>query len=653
MNKKNNSYYESWESEISAELITKQGLRLSEVKIDDERIYWLEGRPEESGRYVIVSRKINEKKIIDILPKGYNSRNAVHEYGGASFTVQQGKVFFTNWDDQRIYCIDNNKIFPISAEPEVNRGFRYADLILTMDSKWIICVREDHNVKGEPKNEIVAITTDGSFNLEVLLTGSDFYSSPRLNKQNDKLSWTEWNHPNMPWDGSELKQANIDISNCSIEKSEFISGGVDTSILQPEWSDSGELFFVSDESGWWNLHKNEEGENINILDESKEHAGPSWQFGFKTYDFYEEDKIILRGLSENKKNGLIRILDFSGNIKEEIGIPYTHISYINVLGENLFFIGSSPSKNDELVKYNLQQKVTEVIKKSSNLNIDKSEFSIPEEIEFPTTQNSQSYAFYYPPKNSKYLESEVIPPLLVISHGGPTSATSNSLNLSVQFWTNRGFAVVDVNYRGSTGYGRKYRDELKGNWGVYDAEDCISAVKYLAEKKLVDPKKVVIKGGSAGGYTTINALTFYDEFAAGATYYGIADLSVFIDDTHKFESRYLDSLIGKYPDEKEKYFERSAINFTDKLSSPMIILQGSEDKIVPVSQAEIMAEGLRKKQIPFSLIIYEGEQHGFRQAKNIKSSLESELYFYSKVLNFSLNENISPVKIENENNLPK
>ena len=351
MNTSKKTFKESWKSEISAELITKQGLRLSEIKIDGEKIYWLEGRPKESGRYVIVSKSLNESKARDILPRGYNSRNSVHEYGGASFTVKNDKVFFTNWDDQRIYCIDDKKIFPITPSPHLEKSLRYSDLILTKDTKWIICIRENHDNEGEPINEIVAVKTDGSFHVKILISGNDFYSSPRLNKNNDKLTWTQWSHPNMPWDETELCSAPIDSKNCSIGEINFIAGGGGISILQPEWSDKGELIYVSDESGWWNLHKSNNGKNKNILDEPKEHAGPSWQFGFKTYDFYKKDNIILRGLSDDKKEGLIRILDLNGKIKEEINLDHTQISYLNVHGDNLFFIGSSPSKNDEIIKY--------------------------------------------------------------------------------------------------------------------------------------------------------------------------------------------------------------------------------------------------------------------------------------------------------------
>ena len=342
----------------------------------------------------------------------------------------------------------------------------------------------------------------------------------------------------------------------------------------------------------------------------------------------------------------------SGEILEEIQVKHTSISDLSFCDGNAIYVGSSPTTNTEVCSLNLNTKNLNILKESNPIQIDNDEISIPEAISFDTTSNDIAYAYFYKPKNKNFEGSkEEKPPLLVISHGGPTGATSNALNLSIQFWTNRGFAVVDVNYRGSAGYGRKFRDALKGNWGIYDTDDCIAAVDFLSKQDLVDSLRVAIKGGSAGGYTTINALTFHNRFAVGATYYGIADLSVFIDDTHKFESRYLDSLIGKYPEEKEKYYNRSAINFTDQLSCPMIIFQGTEDKIVPPSQAEIMAQGLRDKKIPFALIMYEGEQHGFRQSKNIKSSLESELYFYSKVLNFKAFDKLEEINIENSDKL--
>ena len=643
------SHYGSWESTITPEKIIEGGLRFSEIRSNGSELYFLEGRPEESGRYVIV-KQTSEGNISDVIPKEFNSRNAVHEYGGGSFAVGKKNIYFTNWDDQRIYKVNGENVNPVTKEPPFEKSIRYSDLTLSIDEEWLFCVRETHFEKGEAKNELVAISITKGSQL-VLCTGRDFYSSPRINPANNKICWLEWDHPNMPWDGTELSIGDFDLNGISNKK--LIDGSKNISIIQPEWSESGELIYISDESGWWNLKKYSENKKSTILDEKNEHGGPSWQFGFRTY-FIKDNFIYLKGSSKTKNKGLIRKISTSGQIIEEIEVLHTSLGDLTFFDNKALYIGASPVSNSEIVSLDLEKKELKTIKESNPLAIDNEEISMPEEITFPTTKNATAYGYFYKPKNKKYEgSSQEKPPVLVISHGGPTSATSNALNLSIQYWTNRGIAVVDVNYRGSTGYGRKFRDSLKGNWGVYDTDDCIAAVDYLSEKGLVDSERAAIKGGSAGGYTTINALTFHDRFAVGATYYGIADLSVFIDDTHKFESKYLESLIGKYPEEKDKYYDRSAINFTDQLSCPMIIFQGTEDKIVPPSQAEIMAEGLREKKIPFSLIMYEGEQHGFRQSKNIISSLESELYFYSQVLGFEPFDKLNEISIENSENLKK
>ena len=649
MNSKIKSNYGSWESEITPQKIIEGGLRFSEIRSNGSELYFLEGRPEESGRYVIVKQN-NMGEIEDVIPENFNSRNAVHEYGGGSFAVGKKNIYFTNWDDQRIYVVKGKNTSALTIEPPFEKSIRYSDLTLSYDEEWIYCVRETHFEKGEAKNELVAISTTKKQTI-VLCTGRDFYSSPRINPINNEICWLEWDHPNMPWDGTELFIGNFDSNGLSEKK--FIDGSKNISIIQPEWSESGELIYISDESGWWNLKKYSDNKKSTILDEETDHGEPSWNFGVRTY-FIKDNFIYLRGSSKNKNKGLIRKINLSGQIIEEIEVLHTSIGGLSFIDNKALYIGASPVSNSEIVSLDLEKKEIKTIKESSKLEIDSEEISIPEEITFTTTENATAYGYFYKPKNKKYQgSSEEKPPVLVISHGGPTSATSNALNLSIQYWTNRGIAVVDVNYRGSTGYGKKFRDSLKGNWGIYDTDDCIAAVDYLSEKGLVDPERAAIKGGSAGGYTTINALTFHDRFAVGATYYGIADLSVFIDDTHKFESKYLESLIGRYPEEKQKYYDRSAINFTDQLSCPMIIFQGTEDKIVPPSQAEIMAEGLREKKIPFSLIMYEGEQHGFRQSKNIISSLESELYFYSQVLGFVPFDQLNEINIENSENLKK
>jgi len=643
MNKKIKRVHGSWKSSITSDLIVNGGVKFSEIRIDGTDLYFLEGRPDEAGRYVIM-KKTSDGNIFDMIPENFNSRNAVHEYGGGSFAVNNKIIFFTNWEDQRIYKIENKKISPLTEIPSIEKGVRYADLTISFDLNWLFCVRETHFENKEANNDLVAISIS-SGEIKVISEGRDFYSSPRQQEFGDQICWLEWDHPNMPWDGNELFTAIFNNGNISNKK--HIDGSKEISIVQPEWASSGDLIYISDQSGWWNLKKISNNKKYDLLTETSDHGGPAWQFGFRTFGLTDEN-IILKGNSKNKKNGLLRIIKFNGEIIDELNIIHTSISDVSISENKVIYIGSSPLSNSEIIEFNLDKKSIEVIKESSKLIIDPEDLSVPEEINFESTNNENAYAYFYKPKNKKIEGSTGDkPPLLVISHGGPTSSASNSLNLSVQFWTNRGFAVVDVNYRGSVGYGRKFRDSLKGNWGIYDTDDCIAAVNFLSSKDLVDSNKVAIRGGSAGGYTTINALTFHDTFAVGATYYGIADLSVFIDDTHKFESKYLESLIGKYPEEKQKYYDRSAINFTDMLSCPMIIFQGTEDKIVPPSQAEILAKGLRNKKIPYSLVMFEGEQHGFRQSKNIKASLESELFFYSKVLGFETNEKLLEVKIEN------
>ncbi|MFL2634567.1 MAG: alpha/beta hydrolase family protein [Dehalococcoidia bacterium] len=647
MGTKKQSQFGSWESIFTPETIIEGGLRFSEIRIDNQDIYFLEGRPSESGRSVIIKHS-PDGTTKDVIPSNFNSRNAVHEYGGGSFAVRDEIVFFTNWEDQLIYKISDDKISSITEPSDIPMGIRYADLTLSNDGKWIFCVRETHIKDKEAQNEIVAVSTISSETI-VLASGRDFYSSPRPNPISNQICWSEWDHPNMPWDGNELYIAEFDSQKISDKLK--IDGSTNISIVQPEWTDKGELVYISDGSGWWNLKKYSNQKVSDILAEEIDHGGPAWQFGFRTYFIYE-DCIFLKGSSNDKNKGLIRKISLSGEIIDEIKVNHTSISDLSFCDDKAIYIGASPTTSSQVCSLDLSSGNVDILKESNTIQFDNEEISIAEEIIFDTTSNDISYAYFYKPTNKKFegLKSEK-PPLLVISHGGPTGATSNSLNLSIQYWTNRGFAVVDVNYRGSAGYGRKYRDALKGNWGVYDTDDCIAAVDFLSNRGLVDSSRVAIKGGSAGGYTTINALTFHKRFAVGATYYGIADLSVFIDDTHKFESRYLDSLIGKYPEEKEKYYNRSAINFTDQLSCPMIIFQGTEDKIVPPSQAEIMAQGLRDKKIPFSLIMYEGEQHGFRKSENIKSSLESELFFYSKVLKFTAFDKLNNIKIENSEKL--
>lgn len=637
--------YGSWKSPVTSGLITAGSVRLGELWVDGDDLYWLEGRPHEGGRYVIV-RKSADGEVSDAIPEGFNARTAVHEYGGRAYTVLNGTIYFANWDDQRLYRLAPGATpEPITAEPGIARGDRYADLEITPDGRFIFCVRERHHEDREADNELVVIATDGNSEPAVIATGRDFFSSPRVSPDGTCIAWTTWDHPAMPWDGTELWSATLK-ENGSIDFAAQIAGGKDESVIQPEWSPEGLLHFISDKTGWWNLYSWRSGAAVNLLAEDFDAGGASWQFGFSTYVLKDNDSALVRK-SEGSSGTLISVAPGIGRTGA-IEVPYSDISSLKLAGESVYFIGAGPTQEPEIVRLDLASGKTQSIKKSSTVTVDLNYISVPEPIDFPTTEGATAHAYYYAPKNPEYsgIPGE-LPPLMVISHGGPTSSTSASLSLMTQFWTSRGVAVVDVNYRGSTGYGREYRNALRENWGRYDTHDCIAAADYLATRGFTDRHRTVIRGGSAGGYTTINALTFHNIFAAGAAYYGIADLNVFLHDTHKFESRYLDSLIGPYPQEKQRYFDRSAINFTDQLSAPMIIFQGLEDKIVPPSQAEIMVKALEEKQIMHAYVPFEGEQHGFRKSENIERALEAELYFYGKVLGFNPADDIAPVDIKN------
>jgi dipeptidyl aminopeptidase/acylaminoacyl peptidase len=643
------SPYGSWASPITTDIILAGGLSFSEIRVDGDDVYWLEGRPAEAGRSVVVRRSIDGQEH-DQIPAGFNARTGVHEYGGGVYAVRSGTIYFANWEDQRIYRVPENGLpQALTDPPEIARGDRYADLTINGDNHWLCCVRERHRTKGEPTNDLVAVSAIEPGLLRILMSGHDFYSSPRFSPDGRKICWLSWDHPNMPWDGCVLWVAEFN-GDGSLSNEREIAGSQTQSITQPVWSPDGDLFFVSDISGWWNLTI-WDGHSIRaFLEEESDHAEAAWQFGYSAYGFLKDGSLVLGADSANPAT--FRRFEMDGRELSGLGSEDSTTRYVTTVDQCIIYVGASPVSLPEIVSVNSVTDTRFVLKKSSDIQLDPDGISKPYALTFPTTDNAEAHAFYYPPRNSQVEASDKEkPPLLVITHGGPTGAAVSELSLRVQFWTSRGFAVVDVNYRGSTGHGRSYRDALKGMWGVYDTADCVAAADYLVEQGLADKDRLAIRGGSAGGYTAINALTFYDRFAAGATYYGIADLQALVDDTHKFESRYLDSLIGPYPEAAQLYHDRSAIHFTERLSCPMIIFQGLEDVIVPPSQAELMSTALRNKGIPFSYMLFEGEQHGFRQAKNIKRSLEAELYFYGRVMGFELADNIEPIHIENAEGL--
>jgi dipeptidyl aminopeptidase/acylaminoacyl peptidase len=631
----------SWRSPISSKMLVQGAVRFGDVTTDGSDLYWVEGRPEEEGRYVVVKRSA-DGTIIDVLPKPFSARTTVHEYGGGAIAVHGGVVYFSNYADQRLWRIELGQ----DAQPITPEGkLRFADFVLDMPRHRLVSVCEDHSKSDhEPTNSVVAVDlADGK--ISTLVEGADFYSNPRVSPNRRELSWLAWHHPNLPWDGTELFVAPISADG-TLGKTRKIAGSNDESIFQPTWSPDGTLYFVSDRSNWWNLYADRNGAVASVLPIEAEFGTPQWVFGLTTFAFRTDGKMVARFT----KAGEWSVVEFdpkSGKY-EAIDLPYSSISSIDVAAERLFAIASSPTEPDSLVEIDVTNRKCEVIRRSSSIEAKSEWTSVPQAIEFPTAGGLTAHAFYYPPKNPDFTgplgES---PPLLVLIHGGPTAATAGQFRLTTQYWTSRGFGVCDVNYGGSTGYGREYRNRLRDNWGVVDVADAANAAKYLAAQGKADPKKLVIRGGSAGGYTTLAGLAFTDVFRCGASSYGVSDLSLLAKDTHKFESRYLDRLVGPYPEKESLYRERSPISHLEKFERPVILLQGSEDKIVPPEQAELILASLKKRGVPVAYVPFAGEQHGFRKAENIIRAYESELYFYARILGFESADKIEPVEIFN------
>jgi len=616
--------------------------QLTEVLVRGDEIYWRELRPEQQGRFTIMKRTADEQ-IVEITQLPFNARTTVHEYGGGSYLVVDDTVYFSNFSDQRIYRLRRGAQ-PEPITPKVN--MRYADGILDQLRNRIICVREDHTDAGhEAVNTLVTVGLSGEESGKVLVSGNDFYSSPRLNPNGSRLAWLTWNHPNMPWDGNELWFGEVKADGL-LAQVERVAGGPGESIVQPEWSPDGILHFVSDRTGWWNLYRRC-GDAVEPLHQmAADFARPHWTFGMSSYAFESAKRIICEYTTQGTWH--LAELDTQSLNFKPIKSPYTEITYVQAGSGRVVFAGGSSTQPESIMQVDLETGQPSTVYSSRSVPVDSGHLSIPQAIDFPTSRNLTAHAFFYPPSNRDFTGPRgELPPLIVISHGGPTSAARTTLSLSIQFWTTRGFAVVDVNYGGSTGYGRDYWQRLYGQWGVVDTDDCVNAGLFLVKDGKVDGSRLVIRGGSAGGYTTLCALTFRDIFKAGASYFGISDLEVFRKETPKFESRYDMKLIGPYPESRDLYWQRSPIHFTDRISCPMILFQGLEDRIVPPTQAELMVQALRAKGLPYAYVAFEGEQHGFRRKENIKRSLEAELYFYSKVFRFELADQVEPVKIEN------
>jgi dipeptidyl aminopeptidase/acylaminoacyl peptidase len=639
MSTKQKAAFGSWESPITTNLMLKDSVGLGEISLFDNDIYWIEMRPQDNGRYVVVKQTPDGQQI-DVIPPQYNARTRVHEYGGGSYLITERGLIFSNFADQCLYLIDsNNDCLKLSK----NESCRYADMVYDKKNDRLICVREDHSDNSrEPVNTIVAVSLTEDGNEKNLVEGADFYSNPRISHDGKYLCWISWQHPNMPWDDTNLYMAEINDAG-ELDEPIHIAGGENEAVCQPLWSPDDTLYFVSDRNNWWNLYRYSNNNAECVLEMEAEFAVPQWSFRECNYDFIDKDTIL--GIYRQQGVAYIGQINVNQNLVKTLSLPYTDFDSMVCRENKVWFIAASPNEFASVIEYEIEQKNYCALRQSNNLCLDKEYISVGESQSFPVDREHSAHAFFYRPKNKDFigLDNEQ-PPLIVISHGGPTGESHNGLKMVVQFFTSRGFAVMDVNYGGSSGYGRAYRQRLNGSWGIVDVNDCSKAALYIADQAWVDKERLAIRGGSAGGFTTLAALAFTDVFKAGASHYGVSDLEALAKETHKFESRYLDSLIGAYPEQQELYKARSPINVVDKLSCPVIFFQGLEDKIVLPNQAEMMVKALNEKGIPVAYLAYEGEQHGFRQAKNIKRTLEAELYFYSTIFNFECADVIEPVE---------
>jgi dipeptidyl aminopeptidase/acylaminoacyl peptidase len=627
--------YGSWVSPIDAAQTMSTLIGFSEVRLDDTDLYWLEARPAEGGRQVLV-RRSGSGATADVVPADTNVRTMVHEYGGGAFTVAGGTVVYSDFADQRLYRIDaGDDPTPITPEPPRPRSIRYADGVIAGDV--VVCVRERHPDDGEALNELVAVPIDGSGDPLLLVGGPDFVSSPRVSPDGRRIAWLSWDHPNMPWDGTELWVASFD--GTSVGEPDRVAGSAAVSVVQPEWGPDGALYFSADPTGWWNLYRHDADGAQPLLEVEAEAGFPQWVFGLSCYGFLSGGRIAVASYQDGRHR--LSILGEDG--ATPLDLDYSlYRSVVTDGAGRVFFVGYHPTRPSRIVEFDVDHGVESTVVANPDL-VEPTFVPEPQILSYPTADGETAHAIYYPPTNPDFEAPEgELPPLRVEIHGGPTSNAYPVLSLGFAYWTSRGFGVVDVNYGGSTGYGRAYRDRLKGRWGIVDVQDAVGAARYLADSGLADPDRLVITGGSAGGFTTLAALAFHDTFAAGSSYYGVADLELLDADTHKFESRYVGSLVG--PSEVQR--ERSPIHHLDGFDRPVILFQGLEDVVVPPDQARAIAAALDAKGVTHSLVLYEGEQHGFRDAKTIVHALESELTFLGHVLGFEPAGELATVDIK-------
>jgi dipeptidyl aminopeptidase/acylaminoacyl peptidase len=641
----------SWPTPITSELVVSAAVRFGGLHLDGDDVLWDEGRPAEGGRTQIV-RRTPDGTTTDLLPDGMNARTAVHEYGGAAWWVRDGVVWFVSWDDQRLYRLADGMVTALTPQPARSRADRYADGDVSADGTTIVCVREHHDgpAATDVRNEIVRLDAAVPGPPEVLVTGPDFVAAPRLSPDGRHLAWVQWNHPSMPWDSTELM-----VRELATGEETVIAGGKGESVIEPRWQADGSLLFLSDRTDWWDLYRAASGRDIEAVVRTDagtrdgEIGGPAWTFGSARYATRPDGSIVFARRRRGYDGLAVRSVD--GTVTD-LDTPFSLFGAVRAAPDgSVVVLAGAPTQEVGVHRIDPATGAVEAVRPPRAIRVDPGYLSVPEHISFPSDGGRSAHALFYPPANPDRTGPDgALPPLLVEIHGGPTSAAVPVLNTSVQYWTSRGFAVVDVNYGGSTGYGRAFREELLGNWGVVDVADCLAAARWLAARGRVDGHRMAIRGGSAGGFTTLAALARDDTpFAAGADHFGVADLEALAADTHKFESRYLDRLVGPYPEERDVYVERSPIHHVEQLTKPLIVLQGMQDPIVPPNQSEKIVDALRARGVPVAYLLFDGEQHGFRRAENIRRALDAELSFYAQVLEFDLppGEGIEPVAVEN------
>ncbi len=648
--------YGSWPTPITSEVVVAKAVGLAEVRVDGDDVIWSEARPAEGGRTALV-RLTPDGQREELLSREHNARTAVHEYGGGAWWAGGGVVWFANWRDQRVYRRDpaSGRAEPLTPAPELARGDRYADGALSPDHSTILCVREHHPPDGrgpiDVTNEVVRFAAHEPSTPEVLVSGPDFVSNPRLSSDGSKLCWVEWDHPNMPWNDTRLMVRDLETG-----KEELIAGREGESVNEPQWQDDGSLTFISDRNGWWNLYRWVPGNDVEPLVEIDAEVGfPQWVFGLSRYAVLDDGRVVFACTRDGLDGMMVRLTD--GTLTE-LDLHCSSVRNLARAGNSsVALISASLDTEASLVRLTLgaggEVEHAETLRRARDLNelgVDCAHISVPEPVDLPSVGGRTAHALFYRPVNPRYRgPDDERPPLILHVHGGPTGAAHAELGLDFQYFTSRGFAVADINYGGSTGYGRAYRELLNDAWGVVDVEDSMAAASALAERGEVDARRMCITGGSAGGYTTLACLARSDTpFAAGGDHFGVADLEAMAKDTHKFESHYLDKLIGPYPEARDVYIERSPIHHVQEFSRPLIVLQGLEDEVVPPNQATMIVDALRAKGVPVAYLAFEGEQHGFRQESNVRRALDAELSFYAQIFGFELpiEEGIEPVRIE-------